>query len=162
VKLRFGPLVFLHGTPKVESLGTAASHACVRMANVDAIELARLVQGLSAPDFTTITFDSLVSDQTRTRVVPLDRPVPLRVRYDVAEVRGDSLFIHPDVYRRTRSVSEEVLRALASHGVAPGPVQRAALADLVRRSRTATVAIRLDALTADPTSDASSGLGGAR
>jgi hypothetical protein len=43
VKLHVTGLVFLHGTPLVESRGTAASHACVRMSNEDAIALARLV-----------------------------------------------------------------------------------------------------------------------
>ena len=43
VKLFFMPLYFIHGTPERESIGTPASHGCVRMKNADIIELFDLV-----------------------------------------------------------------------------------------------------------------------
>ena len=39
VKLYFKHLYFFHGTPDVGSIGTAASHGCVRMRNRDAVAL---------------------------------------------------------------------------------------------------------------------------
>ena len=44
VKIFFAePDYYIHGTEAEESLGTAASHGCLRMSNDDVIELARLV-----------------------------------------------------------------------------------------------------------------------
>jgi murein L,D-transpeptidase YcbB/YkuD len=146
VKLRFGPLVFLHGTPKEESLGSAASHACVRMANRDAIELATLVHQFASPDLSAATVDSLAREGQTTREVTLRLPVPLTIRYEVAEVRDDSLSIHPDVYERVRSVNDEVLGVLARHGYPADSLDLSALGDLIRRSRAVTVSVALDAL----------------
>ena len=36
--------IYIHGTPEEASLGTPASHGCVRMGNDDVIELFDLVQ----------------------------------------------------------------------------------------------------------------------
>lgn len=43
VKLFFAPLYYIHGTPDRESLGTRASHGCVRMLNEDAVALGTLL-----------------------------------------------------------------------------------------------------------------------
>jgi murein L,D-transpeptidase YcbB/YkuD len=146
VKLRFGPLVFLHGTPKEESLGSAASHACVRMANLDAVELAKLVHQYASPELSAAEIDSLARDGQRTREITLRYRVPLTIRYEVAEVRDDSLMIHPDVYARVRSVRDEVLGALARHGYPADSLDPSTLNELIRRSRVASVSIALDAL----------------
>lgn len=44
VKLQFHELLFIHGTPDEASLGKPSSHGCVRLANVDAIELALAIE----------------------------------------------------------------------------------------------------------------------
>ncbi|MDR0786486.1 MAG: L,D-transpeptidase, partial [Gemmatimonadota bacterium] len=49
VKLFFMPLYFIHGTPAGESIGSPASHGCVRMRNADVVELARLLHERAAP-----------------------------------------------------------------------------------------------------------------
>ena len=66
VKLHVTGLVFLHGTPLEQTLGSAASHACVRMTNADAIALARLVHDYAGPSLPAGTLDSLESDTSRT------------------------------------------------------------------------------------------------
>src|SRR3954470_4436275 len=49
VKINFRPMYFLHGTPLDASIGSAASHGCIRLHNADAIALAQLVLRYGAP-----------------------------------------------------------------------------------------------------------------
>src|SRR5688500_11890243 len=101
VKLHVTGLVFLHGTPLEGSLGTAASHACVRMSNADAIELARLVHSRAGPPTPPTLLDELVADTSRTRTLVLSQTVPVDIEYRLAEVRDDDLVLYVDVYRRS-------------------------------------------------------------
>ena len=78
-KLFFAPELYIHGTQKVERLGEPASHGCVRMANGDVIELARLVHEYGAPKSSS-TIDRLVANRKMTRQVWLKRKVPFRIR----------------------------------------------------------------------------------
>jgi murein L,D-transpeptidase YcbB/YkuD len=98
VKLNFRPLYFIHGTPLEKSLGGAASHGCVRVANADAISLARLVHAAGTPSLPMALLDSLVADTSYTRFIVLDAPVPIVIRYDLAEVEADTLVLYRDVY----------------------------------------------------------------
>lgn len=59
VKLHVTGLVFLHGTALEQSLGIAASHACVRLSNREAMALARLVHHRASPTLAATTLDSL-------------------------------------------------------------------------------------------------------
>ncbi len=136
VKLRLTDLVFVHGTPLEGSLGSAASHACVRMANADAIALARRVLRRAAPGVADATVDSLLADSTRTRTVGVRWPVPVTVRYELAEVRRDTLWAYPDVYAvRGASARADALRALADAGADTLRVDAAVLDSLVRAAR---------------------------
>ncbi len=67
VKMFFGDLYYIHGTPEVEQLGEPASHGCVRMANANAVRVARLVQDYAAPG-ADVDVDELV--RTRRKPVP--------------------------------------------------------------------------------------------
>jgi murein L,D-transpeptidase YcbB/YkuD len=116
VKLRFGPTLYLHGTPYTSSIGRAASHGCVRMRNADAIELAQLVHSVAGPQLEATLLDSLIRDTTATRLVQLDCPISLSVRYDVVEVRDSVLVVHPDLYRRGVNVRSTALAALDARG----------------------------------------------
>ena len=46
VKLPLGSLLFVHGTPLTASIGKAASHACIRMRNADAIDARQAGAGI--------------------------------------------------------------------------------------------------------------------
>lgn len=134
-KLNFHELYFLHGTPWEQSLGSAASHGCVRMARDDVLELARLVLAAARPDVRPEEVDAAESDR-RTRRYTLRRPVSLVVEYRTAEVRGDSLELHPDVYGLERgTLRSRALEALRLAGVPEGRVDTARLDSLVRAGR---------------------------
>ena len=118
VKLFFGYYLFMHGTPDETSLGHAASHGCVRMANTDAIALARIVHAHASPGLAPALLDSLEANPRRTRTFALETPVPLAIRYDLVEVRGDWIEVHADVYGRGPIVGPaEALAALERAGV---------------------------------------------
>ena len=135
VKLRITDLVFVHGTPLESSVGSAASHACVRMTNADAITLARLVHRRATPEVPAAVLDSALADSTRPRRFVVSRTVPVTVRYDVAEVRRDSLWVYPDVYRLRRSPRADAMLALAAAGADTLRVKSAALDALLRDAR---------------------------
>jgi murein L,D-transpeptidase YcbB/YkuD len=150
VKLHVTGLVFLHGTPLEGSLGTAASHACVRMANADAIALARLIHAQAGPPMPATLLDELVADTSRTRTLTLSQSVPVDIEYALAEVRGADLVLYFDVYRYAgRSVPdarEQAVRALQAIGTDTASIDVDRLRALARSARRATVRLPLDSL----------------
>jgi hypothetical protein len=127
VKLHFLPLYFIHGTVETGELGRPASHGCVRMANRDVVELARLVHRHATPDLAPATLDRLAANPRATRHIRLARPVTLRIVYDRVELRGDELVVHPHVYSRTdrRSLAEQAAEKLAARGTPIDPARLA-------------------------------------
>ncbi len=142
VKLRFAPSYFIHGTPIVRSVGRASSHGCVRTPNDDALQLAELVVRHGAPD-SALRVGAWAASRV-TRRLKLTRVVPLDVRYDLAEVRGDSLHLYPDVYARVRTMERRlnhILAVLAVSGMDTVRIDRVRLRAFAERSRHAAVVI---------------------
>ena len=154
VKLHVTGLVFLHGTPLEESLGSAASHACVRMSNADAITLARTVHGYAGPALAPRTLDSLEGDTSRTTTIGLTRAVPIDIVYQIAEVDGRELRLYPDVYRRVApriaDVEREAVLALLRAGVDTAGMRTERLRDLARSSRRGEVRLPIESLFVQP------------
>ena len=146
VKLNFRPLYFLHGTPLGQSIGSAASHGCIRLRNEDAIALALLVQRFGARRLTREESEALAVDSGSHTVV-LDVPVPITLRYDVVEVTADSVRVHPDIYRLLPSgLRAEVYRAFARAGLDTQLVDDARLRALVNRLGRGARAASIEAL----------------
>ncbi|MBI4501100.1 MAG: L,D-transpeptidase family protein [Gemmatimonadetes bacterium] len=103
VRLAFRELYFIHGTPEPRSVGSAASHGCVRLYNADAVDLAKRVLRYAAPSVPEGEIDSLAARRGKTRTIQLERFVPVEIRYDIAVVEGEKLIVYPDVYRRLAS-----------------------------------------------------------
>lgn len=133
VKLYFEPLYFIHGTPESASIGTPASHGCVRMRNEDVIALARLIHERSAPSVVP-QIDGILRSG-RTRRVDFRTPVPLRIRYEPVEVADGSIVVHPDVYGRNAVHTEGVYQALIAAGYDAGSVEWDEVRRLVERAR---------------------------
>lgn len=147
VKLNFRPLYFLHGTPFTHSIGSAASHGCVRLRNEDAIDLARLVHRYGTPALSAEDIERLATDTVTTRKIELDEPVPIELRYDLVEVRGGRVTVYRDIYGlATRSLRAEVYATLAAHGVDTMAVDSARVRSLIRRVPAAGNSILLDSL----------------
>jgi len=142
VKLYFASLYYLHGTPKEKEIGTPASLGCVRLRNQDAIALALLVHRHAVAPLPPGTLEQLASARHwRTRVYPLQNPVPVHVAYDLAEVRGGQLAVYRDLYRLASApLAELAARALESAGY---PRERIDVATLERRVGLAPEGFRL-------------------
>jgi murein L,D-transpeptidase YcbB/YkuD len=147
VKLNFQPLYFLHGTPLVHSIGTAASHGCIRMKNDDAIELARLTLRFGMRALTPHDIDALAADTASTRTIQLEDPVPIEIRYDLVEVRNGRLSVYRDVYGlASKSLRAEVYAALVASGLDTMTIDSNRVRALVRRVQPAGNSIDLDSI----------------
>lgn len=74
------PDYYIHGTNAESSIGTAASHGCVRMLNQDVIELARLLIDTTGAPIEPGLIQRLINRVRQTREVRLHDAVPLRVQ----------------------------------------------------------------------------------
>lgn len=133
VKLFFEPLYYIHGTPESQSIGTPASHGCIRMRDGDVIALARLVHDRAAPSFTSQIDAVLRSRQTRR--VDFRSKIPFTVRYDPVVVDDGELRVYPDVYGRNAVHAEGVYQALMNAGYDVSTVQFQEVARFVRQAR---------------------------
>jgi murein L,D-transpeptidase YcbB/YkuD len=142
VKLFFEPLYFLHGTPEAESIGTPASHGCVRMLNRDVVELARLLHERAGATLPVEQIDAVLRSGN-TRHSRFRAPVPLVIRYDPVVVADGELRIYPDLYRRNRIHAEAVYQALMQAGYDPTPVDRSAVAQVLERAKGSKAVYRI-------------------
>ena len=135
-------------------MGSAASHACIRMRNADAIALARVVHAHAGPELPDLLLDSLVGDTARTSQIALTLGVPIHLRYELAEVEGGEVIVFRDVYRisgtRVSDARTSVLRALAESGVDTTRIDPVRLRTLVRSARRATTRVSIDSLLPAP------------
>jgi murein L,D-transpeptidase YcbB/YkuD len=147
VKLRFDGLVFLHGTSSPSSIGRAASHACVRLRNRDAVALAREIQLRDSSDLPATTMDSILGGWEVTRAVNVKTPVRFEIVYVLAEVRDSALRFYPDIYRRGgEGHAALAMRALAVAGVDTLRVDRVAVDRGAARARERAVSLPLRSL----------------
>lgn len=81
VKIFFrAPDYYLHGTMLPSSLGNARSHGCIRLRNIDAVELARMVMVNGGTPRDGEFFQTVLDESDTTRQVQLARPVPITIR----------------------------------------------------------------------------------
>ena len=158
VKLNFTELYYIHGTPRFneDALGLPVSHGCVRMANRDVMELARLVHRYATPDLEESEVLQLVENPSDTRTIRFRNPIPFSVVYNVAIVRDDFLIIYPDVYAKLgdrRAVMDQVKEVLADHGVDESSINRGHLERLVEKGMKMRVAMSLAELTSTRTAN---------
>ena len=139
--------LFIHGTPLTQSIGKAASHACLRMLNADAIVLAKLVQRHGEGTLSDAETDSILARGKPTVRVVLKSPVPVRIVYRLVELRGQELTFYPDVYRRGREdVIAEALTLLNSAGLDTSALDRALLGRIAREGAAKRAAVDIGRL----------------
>jgi hypothetical protein len=136
VKLHFTDLYYFHGTALVNEIGRPTSRGCIRLANEDAIALARLVNEHAGRPLSEVELESLVASPRRTRNIRLPVAVPVTLAYQLTEVRDGALHVHSDIYRQVgRPLSELALEALATVGIPSDDVDRAAIAAALEGAR---------------------------
>lgn len=135
VKLFFLPLYFIHGTPEGESIGTPASHGCVRMLNRDVIELAALLHERAAPQLSANELERLTARPGPTRRVNFRTGVDVTIRYDPIVVEGSEIFAYPDIYNRNALHTEAVYQALLTAGYDVSQVDHGDVREFVDEAR---------------------------
>lgn len=150
VKIRFWKSYYLHGSPEESSIGRARSHGCVRMRNVDAIEVGRLLQAAAHSGHSASDVEAIIASPSQTRTIPLGVTVPFTTRYDLVEVRDGELLLHADIYQRgRRTVRADAERLLLQHGYGQRLIDSEHLDALVRAARDRPVRVPLDAVLKD-------------
>jgi lipoprotein-anchoring transpeptidase ErfK/SrfK len=80
VKIYFQePDYYIHGTNAVESLGTAASHGCVRMDPSDAENLAIRIMEHGGEARSDAWYERMIRQEEKSHTVTLRDPVPLEI-----------------------------------------------------------------------------------
>ena len=79
VRMIFNRPYTIHGTDALESLGKAASHGSIRIANADAIELAELLLKEGGAWHGRDWFDRMLDQPTEMFEIPLERKIPVSV-----------------------------------------------------------------------------------
>ncbi len=114
VKMMMENGIRIHGTNAPGSIGRATSHACMRMKNADAVELAWEIQ----QRYSEKTDPELLEKYNKHRRSPfwvkLGLEVPVSVNYILVEQEGDKFIIHPDRYGRG-NLQKELEILLAAH-----------------------------------------------
>ncbi|HEX7089385.1 MAG TPA: L,D-transpeptidase [Longimicrobiales bacterium] len=148
VKLYFRNLYYIHGTPYRRSLGRPTSHGCVRMANADVIELARLVHEHGSPNVPRSLIDRLVANPRMTRTIWLQRPVPFRVVARRAEVFDGRLEVYAGAHGDRPGLKAEVLAALADAGLDAQELDARRIEHVLRMAGEGDVSVPLSTLRA--------------
>lgn len=155
VKMALGSKLYMHGTPQPKSIGKAASHACIRMRNDDAVALARLVQEHGGANVPAERMSVIMSRWATTYPVSLPRLVAVNIVYHLVELRGDEMQFHPDVYRRGRAgVMSDGLALLASAGYDTAAVDRDVLGRMAKRGERAPYTAKIAELFPEKTANA--------
>ncbi len=135
VKLFFEPLYFIHGTPEAESIGSPASHGCVRMRNADVVALGRLIHERAGAKVPVSELDKILAQPRNTRHIRFENPIPLVIHYSPVVVTGGELQVYPDLYGRRAIHPESVYQALLMAGYDPAVVDRAAVVSVLERAQ---------------------------
>lgn len=117
VKLLMGNGIRLHGTNKPSSIGTAASHGCLRMRNEDAASMAWYIQKRINVGTDETLFDKYSKYRSSSFYVNLDHPLNVEIIYDTVEFRDNTIYIYPDIYGWGKNVRAEIIEDLLKDGI---------------------------------------------
>lgn len=105
-KIQFDRLLYIHGSTQVDQLGQARSHGCIRLANEDVLELARLIaEHTAAMERDHVA--RLEANPKSTYDLELPAPVRLEVRYRLVKEVDGEVRRYEDVYDRGLTPAEE-------------------------------------------------------
>ena len=80
IKIFFrAPDFYIHGTGFTSSLGRPASHGCIRMRNIDAAELGRILMEHGGSSRPAEWYQQTLAKNTTSREVRLSKPVAIRI-----------------------------------------------------------------------------------
>jgi len=141
VKMSLGGDIFLHATNKDYTVGTPASHGCMRMHRKDALELAWFFQTRLSDQSDDALRAKYKAYPTSSFYVPLNQKIPVDIIYDLVRVSDEELEVHPDIYGHGGDLKQEVISRLHEVGIPPWDVDASKIEELKRIPGSFTVAI---------------------
>ncbi len=118
VKIPIGSPSLIHGGKAAAKLGGFASHGCVGLTNPQVLDVARMVAQIGGAQLTDEDIAAYGKNRKETKELPLDKPVPVELRYETIVVEDGKLHIYRDVYERGTNTEENLRAVLQASGVA--------------------------------------------
>ena len=141
IKIPIGLPSLIHGGKSPAKLGTFASHGCVGLTTPQVQDFARLLAQVAGSEISDGAVRSYMADKEKTKVVKLDKSVPVELRYETIVVEDGKLHIYRDVYDQDTNTEENLRAVLEANGTK--------LEDLSEAERT-QVLDALDAMSSHP------------
>lgn len=150
VKMKLGEAIMLHGTSKETTVGTAASHGCMRMYNRDARTLAWWIQKNYSTQDEEILLEKYQTHPRDSFYIQLTQNVPVEIKYDLFEYENGILKAYPDVYSKYNRFNA-ALAFLDDLGFESDEVKKEALSNFLKKSNKYTSYVQLKDLLEDKT-----------
>lgn len=119
VKLPMSDDLRLHGTNKDRSIGSAASHGCIRLHSKDAVTLAWYLQSHLSDKADPALLEKYKKMGSTTFHVSLNKTVPVDIIYRPIAFNEDAVTIYPDLYGKVKDINSEVAWTLFNNGIDP-------------------------------------------
>lgn len=117
IKIPIGLPSLIHGGKSPAKLGTFASHGCVGLTTAQVQDFAKLLAQVAGSEITEAALKSYFADKEKTKVVKLDRAVPVELRYETIVVEDGKLHIYRDVYDQDTNTEENLRAVLEANGI---------------------------------------------
>ena len=117
IKIPIGQPSLIHGGKSLAKIGTFASHGCVGLTNSQVKDFARLLAEASGSSLSQSAMENYLKEKTKTRVVKLQKTIPVELRYETIVVEDGTLHIYKDVYDQDSNTEENLRRVLDANGV---------------------------------------------
>lgn len=139
VKMRLGETILIHGTNKEATVGSAASHGCMRMRRQDVIALAWWIQQHYSDQTDPALLETYKKNGSTSYHVQLTSPIPVSLSYQTFELADGLLKSHPDVYGKLGDRKGEAVAMLESSGIKTHTIDEKALQALLQSSKKQSV-----------------------
>lgn len=110
IKMPLGNAYLIHGTKSVDSIGTWASHGCVRMLYEDIFGLVQVLMTHYSKANAVDTMERANKNPTEEFSTALNREVPVVLTYETVKVKDGFVTVHPDFYRNFDDHAEHVAK----------------------------------------------------
>ncbi len=117
IKIPIGLPSLIHGGKSPAKLGTFASHGCVGLTSAQVQDFAKLLAQVAGSEISASALKTYFSDKTKTRVVKLDQPIPVELRYETIVLEDGKLHIYRDVYDQDTNTEEKLRAVLEANGI---------------------------------------------
>ena len=131
LKIPIGLPNLIHGGKSPGRLGTFASHGCVGLTNVQVQDFAMVLSEVAGSPLTMTEVSAYEKNNTETKKVKFDKPIPVELRYETIVVVDGKLKIYRDVYEKGTNTEDNLKRVLEVYGVSLEGIDQAERAKIL-------------------------------